>query len=110
MATSEKKRVNRSELVREYLKSAKPSERSPKMVVEALKAKGITVSTQLVSQVKNALKKKSRKKAASVAAKVRHKNNSDMQSWTIARDLLRSVGGDITVARKNLEIVFKLMS
>lgn len=105
---AEKTKVNKSELVREYLKSSK--DRSPKSVCEALKARGVTVSAQLVSQIKSKLIRKKRKNAASIAAKSRHSSNKELQSWTIARDLLRSVGGDIATARKNLEIVARLMS
>jgi aspartate oxidase len=103
------KSASRSELIREHLKSVGPSERGPRAVVEALKAKGITVSMGLVSQVKASSKKKSRKKAASIAAKSRHNKNAALESWVIAKNLLDSVGGDLSAARKNLEIVAKLL-
>lgn len=106
---AETKSVSRSALIREHLKSVSPSERGPRAVVEALKAKGITVSMGLVSQVKASSKKKSRKKAASVAAKSRHSKNAELGSWVIAKNLLDSVGGDLAAARKNLEIVAKLL-
>jgi hypothetical protein len=105
-----KKEVNRSEMVREYLKTLKPNQRSPKAVCEAMKEKGITVSQQLVSQVKLGFKKKARKNAARIAAKAKHKNSADFQSWTIAKELLRSVGGDLSAAKKNLELVSRLLS
>ena len=63
----------------------------------------------LVSQVKASSKKKSRKKAVSVAAKSRHSKNAELGSWVIAKNLLDSVGGDLAAARKNLEIVAKLL-
>lgn len=110
MAEKEK---SRSQIVREYLLSVKPSDRGPKAVVEALKAKGVTVSQQLVSQVKTTLKKKgSRKGGVSIATR-RNKSNraaSSMESWIIAKNLLSSVGGDLAAAKKNLEIVSKLLS
>lgn len=108
-----KKEVNRSEMVREYLKTLKPNQRSPKAVCEAMKEKGITVSQQLVSQVKLGFKKKNRKNAARVAVKTKDKKDkikSDFQSWTIAKELLRSVGGDLSAAKKNLELVSRLLS
>jgi hypothetical protein len=109
MATASKE-VNRSEMVREYLKTLKPNQRSPKAVCEAMKEKGITVSQQLVSQVKMGFKKKSRKSAAQSAVKTKNKIKADFQSWTAAKELLRSVGGDLSVAKKNLEIVSRLLS
>lgn len=106
---ADSKSVSRSQLIRDYLKTAKPSERGPKAVVEALKAKGVTVTMGLVSQVKATSKKKVRRKAASVAAKSRHSRNSQFEAWVIAKNLLGAVGGDLAAAKKNLEIVAKLL-
>lgn len=107
----EEVKVSRSHMVREYLKTASASESGPKAVVEALKSKGINVSQQLVSQIKSA-QKKSRKKTASTAAvatKRNGKSDASIASWIIAKNLLNSVGGDLTAAKKNLEIVSKLL-
>jgi hypothetical protein len=106
---ADSKSVSRSQLIRDYLKTAKPSECGPKAVVEALKAKGINVTMGLVSQVKATSKKKVRRKAASVAAKSRHSRNSQFEAWVIAKDLLGALGGDLAAAKKNLEIVAKLL-
>lgn len=102
--------VNRSELIRECLKNTKSwRERMPKAVSDALKAKGINVSTQLVSQVKSSLKKKTKRTKAKkqVAPKKQHEN---FQTWIFAKNLLNAVGGDLATAKKNLEIVSKLLS
>lgn len=111
MAEEEVKEVSRSQMIREYLKTASASESGPKAVVEAMKSKGINVSQQLVSQIKSALKTKTRKKAASAAAATKARSKSDVSvgSWLIAKNLLNSVGGDLAAAKKNLEIVSKLL-
>ena len=107
--TEEKK--SRSQMVREYLGSASPDQCGPTAVVKAFKEKGISISSQLVSQIKNGLKNKNKPKKNGVAVAKRSKNGSDnMESWVIAKNLLNSVDGDLSLAKKNLDIVARLMS
>lgn len=116
---AEKVEVSRSQAIRDYLKSARPSERGPKAVCEALKSKGIDVSQSLVSQVKNSIKKKSgrnKKRLLEMArtGKAKPKKNTDFSNafdtWILAKNLLKSVDGDLAEAKKNLEIISKLLS
>ena len=108
---TEEVKSSRSQLVRDYLNSVSPKERGPQAVVAALKERGITVSASLVSQVKMTMKTKKRK---SVKAKTNNKKkievDFDVKSCLIAKNLLASVGGDLQAAKKNLEIVSKLLS
>jgi hypothetical protein len=106
--TEEKK--SRSQMVREYLSSAAADQCGPTAVVNAFKEKGISISSQLVSQIKNGLKNKPTAKKGGVAVAKKSKNSSDMESWVIAKNLLNAVGGDLNLAKKNLEIVSRLMS
>lgn len=109
---TEEVKSSRSQLVRDYLNSVSPKERGPQAVVAALKERGITVSASLVSQVKMTMKTK--KKRKSVKAKTNNKKkievDFDVKSCLIAKNLLASVGGDLQAAKKNLEIVSKLLS
>lgn len=108
-ATSEEiANLSKSELIRRYLSSVGPKERGPKAVSEALKAKGILVTTGLVSAVK-ATSKTKRKKPLSKKDTSANKDQN-IQSWMIAKNLLNSVGGDLTIAKKNLEIVAKILN
>lgn len=109
---AEKVEVSRSQMIRDYLKSVRPSERSPTAVREALKAKGINVSHQLVSQVKSSLKNKRKKASKKSSAKVGASkgNKAVWETWILARNLLKSVDGDLVEAKKNLEIISKLLS
>jgi len=107
------KTVNRSEKIREYLKSVKPSDRSPKAVSDALKEKGIKVSPNLVSLVKMKLSgkpKKATKKAArkAIRPKARKVENPHAQ-FVLAKDFLNSAGG-IEQAKKILDFLGDLMS
>lgn len=109
------KTVNRSEKIREYLKSVKPSDRSPKAVSDALKEKGIKVSPNLVSLVKMKLggkPKKAAKKAtrkATIKLKARPKAENPHASFVLAKDFLNSAGG-IEQAKKILDFLGDLMS
>jgi hypothetical protein len=118
---AEKEVVNRSQAIREYLNSVKPSDRGPRAVSEALKAKGLSVSPQLVSQVKTSLNKKtsSKKKGrvydSSFSKKIKKSRPDWFQLESVdtlisAKNLLKSVGGDLNAAKKNLEIISKLLS
>ena len=85
MATVEK---SRSDMIREFLISAKkPSEKGAAFICEALKAKGITVSKQLVYQVKTAMRKKRRSASAKNAAVSKNRKASDVSSLLIAKNL-----------------------
>lgn len=120
---STKTEVNKSELIREQLKSMKPSERSPKAVVEALKKKGHTVSPTFVSVVKTKMKPKRKAKAsknrASTAAGKAWKTrwsgwgnflkNGKIENLVLAKDFLNSAGG-IDQAKRILDVVNKLVS
>jgi len=108
------KTVNRSEKIREYLKSAKPSERGPKAVADALKEKGIKVSPNLVSLVKMKMsgKKKTAKKAArkAIKPKSRPKARHDAHAHLVlAKNFISSAGG-FEQAKGILELVNNLMS
>lgn len=113
---AEKETVSRSQAIRDYLKSVKPSERGPRAVSEALKSKGINVTPQLVSQVKNSIKKKTKKNKKHLlemarTGKAKPKKNTDsFDTWILAKNLLKSVDGDLVAAKKNLEIISKLLS
>lgn len=111
--------ANKSQAIRDYVASVPPSKRGPSAVVEALKSKGIEVSSQLVSQVANRMKKKTRKamkkstkvaKAKAKRTKSAIKAGKEMETWIIAKTLLNSVGGDLAAAKKNLELVARLLS
>ena len=117
--------VSKSESIRSQLKSMKPSERSPKAVVEALKAKGISVNPGLVSLIKSKMNNKTKRKAkvakrrtsarASKAWKTRWKgwgeflNGGKMENLVLAKDFLNSTGG-IEHAKRILDVVNKLVS
>lgn len=114
MATKAEK--SRSDLIRECLASAKkPSEKGAAHIIDTLKQNGVSVSKQLVYQVKAALKKKRRRAAASIAANTRFnvsktKKKEDAQGWIIAKNLLDSFGGDLSAAKQSLEIVSKILN
>jgi hypothetical protein len=101
-------KVNLSEKIREHLKSIKPSDRSPKAVVEALKAKGIKVSPTLVAVIKgrmggNENKAKAKKKIARV------RTETNMENLLHAKNFLKAVGG-LKEAKGLLETVNSLIS
>jgi hypothetical protein len=117
MATKAEK--SRSDLIRECLASAKkPSEKEAAYIMDTLKQNGVSVSKQLVYQVKAALKKKRRRAAASVAANARFngskakkkKKKEDAQGLIIAKNLLDSFSGDLSAAKQSLEIVSKILN
>ena len=102
-----KVKENRSEKIREYLKSIKPYERSPKAVSEALKAKGTTVSPTLVSLVK--MKLNARKAKAMSASRARKAKESAWINDVIrAKHFVISSGG-LKEAKKLLEVVSRLI-
>jgi peptidoglycan hydrolase-like amidase len=111
-----KVKENKSEKIRDYLKSVKPSERSPKAVSEALKAKGTIVTPTLVSLVKMKMggkRKKARKpdRVAQIARKSASTRNNF--GWTDdvirAKDFISSTGG-VKQAKKLLDVVAHLIS
>lgn len=113
MAT-EKKEVNLSEKIREYLKNAKPSERSPVAVAKALKAKGFEVSTNLVSLQKNRLgMTKKRKKKKAIKAKARRSatkpSANGHHDLLLAKSFL-AFAGSIEKAKGLLDVVEKIRS
>jgi hypothetical protein len=107
-------KVNLSEKIREHLKSIKPSDRSPKAVAEALKAKGIKVSPTLVAVIKGrmggkATKAKVKAKARTKAAVVRTKTSTNMENLIRAKNFLNAAGG-IKEAKGLLDAVNSLIS
>lgn len=111
MTKTEKVEVNKSEQIRSYLKSVKPSDRGPTAVAEALKAKGIQVSAGFVSQIKNRMngKKVTKKKAIKPKRKATTKNMNAHQSLLSAKSFLDSAGG-LAEAKKLLDLVHSLIS
>lgn len=102
------KNLNRSEKIREYLKSVNPSDRSPKAVSDALNEKGIKVSPNLVSLVKMKFDpKKATRKA--IRPKARRKVENPHAQFVLAKDFLNSAGG-IKQAKKILDFLGDLMS
>jgi hypothetical protein len=110
--SSKKTEKSRSEMIRDHVSSASSeAEKSPSAIIEALKAKGISVTKQLVYQVKADMKKKRRRVAGKTAVAARNNNKSfDASSWLFAKNLLHSVGGDLKAAKENLEIVSKILN
>lgn len=119
--TEEKKveTVNKSELIRQHLKTMKPSERSPTAVAEAMTKKGVKVTPSFVSVVKLKMKTKGKKKPAKAkvrkkaAAKTSRNINSffkgDFGNLILAKDFLNATGG-VDQAKRVLDIVSKLVS
>lgn len=110
---STKVEKSRSELIREYLKSVRSEEqKKPTAVTAALKEKGIQVTPGLVSQIKNKLgNKKRRKKVKAVAKKTKvAKKEITLDNLIHAKNLLHVFNGDIKAARSALETVKKLIS
>ena len=108
-------KISRSQLIRDYLKSVSPKQRAPMAVVAALKELGTNVSVSLVSYVKHNMKLKKRsktvnKKIDKAGNKKKIEVDFDVKSCLIAKNLLASVGGDLQAAKKNLEIVSRLLS
>lgn len=111
MATVKKTEVNLSEKIREHLKNAKPSERSPVAVAKALKAKGFDVSPNLVSLQKNRLgMAKKRKKAIKAKARQVIKPSANgHQDLLLAKSFL-AFAGSIEKAKGLLDVVEKIRS
>jgi hypothetical protein len=108
--------VNRSEKIRDYLKTLKPSDRSPKAVADALTAKGVKVTPTLVSLVKRNMrlkaKGKSRKNAPAKAHKPRKvKTNKVMTLKEVAhaKEFLEMCGG-LANAKNFLGAVNEILS
>jgi hypothetical protein len=103
-------KVNLSEKIREHLKSIKPSDRSPKAVAEALKAKGIKVSPTLVAVIKGRMGGKKKVIKAKAKAKIaRVRTETSMENLLHAKNFLNSVGG-IKEAKGLLDAVNSLIS
>lgn len=97
------KKVNKSQLIREYLASSR--DKSPVSVVKALGAKGVKVSPGLVSVVKHG-----RMKAFSTRRLVRHAEALAKHSSALAdaRRFVERAGG-LEEALSLVEIVGKIM-
>jgi hypothetical protein len=106
MKTEEK---SRSQHIREYLLSVKPSQRGPTAVVQALKEKGISVTVNHVGMVKLALRGKSVMKRKANGSGRSGRAAMKNSGLIIARDLLKSCDGNLDNAWQNLQIVAKLL-
>ena len=103
-------KVNLSEKIREHLKSIKPSDRSPKAVAEALKAKGIKVSPTLVAVIKGRMSDKRKVIKAKAKKKIaRVRTETSMENLLHAKNFLKAVGG-LKEAKGLLETVNSLIS
>jgi hypothetical protein len=103
-----KAEVNKSQAIRDYLKANRKA--MPKAVVEALKAQGIEVSSQMVSTVKfNMSKKKGGKKRAAAASKS-SAGNGEMISVSALLDAKKLVEklGSIEKTKAALDALSKL--
>lgn len=101
MKTKEK---SRSQIIREYLLSLDPSERSPTKVSKALKEKGVDVTVHHVGMVKLYIRRSLEKKTK------KNKQVDNVDSILIAKRLLKHCNQDVSLANKSLEIVSKLLS
>ena len=114
MATAKKTEVNLSEKIREHLKNAKPSERSPVAVAKALQAKGFDVSPNLVSLQKNRLgmtsKKKNKKKAIKAKARRTTKPSANGHHALLLAKSFLAFAGSIEKAKSLLDVVEKIRS
>lgn len=97
-------KVNKSDEIRNYLKSAPPEKRMPKDVCEALAAKGIEVSNSFVSIVKSKFYNNNKKRVS----KKKVENNQDFGKLFLAKEYINAFGGDFSAAKKNLELFMKL--
>jgi hypothetical protein len=95
------KEKSRSQIIREYLLSLKPSEQSPTKVSEALKEKGVNVTVHHIGMVKLHIRRSLEKK---------REKNRNFDSILIAKSLLKHCNQNVGLANKSLEIVFKLLS
>jgi hypothetical protein len=88
---AKKSKVNKSQAIRDYLKTNRKA--MPKDVVEALKAKGIKVSPQMVSTVKfNMQKKKGKRRAAGRRASNGRPETVSLSSLLDAKKFVQTVG------------------
>lgn len=97
------KKLNRSEVIREHLRTAKDT--SPTAVVRALAKKGVKVSTGLVSVVKH-----SRRNGFNAVGLVRHADALAKHADALARArrFVEQAGG-LEEARSLVEVVGKIM-
>lgn len=105
---------NRSAMIRDLIASANTiKQKSAQHIVDNLASKGVSVSKQLVYQVRSAFRKDSRRKARISSSSSRRSTTlvkaKGLDTLIIAKNLLSSVGGDLKVAKSNLEIVAKLI-
>lgn len=93
----------RTQYIREYLAAAKPSNRGPTAVSKALRKRGIKVTVNHVGMVKLGM---------GLTKRMKKKNkisSFNLQSTIIAKNLLRSCRGDLTLAKNNLNLVSRLL-
>jgi len=102
-------KVNKSEEIRNYLRTAPADKRMPKDVVAALKEKGIDVGNAYVSIVKSKLMP-TKEKVQKKKSKEENVSTDSFDSLLLAKKYLNAFDGDVSLARKNLELVSKLIS
>jgi hypothetical protein len=97
-------KVNKSDEIRNYLRSAPPEKRMPKDVCEALAEKGIEVSNSFVSIVKSKFYNGNKQ----ISKKNKVGDNQDFGKLLLAKEYIKAFGGDFSAAKKNLELFIKL--
>jgi hypothetical protein len=97
----------RTQYIREYLSSAKPSERGPTATSKALRKRGIKVTVNHVGMVR--LEMGLTKRAKKKVSKKKVSNSFNLQSTIIAKKLLNACKGDLNLARTNLNLVSRLL-
>lgn len=104
-----KRKVNKSEAIREYL-TGRP-DAGPKEVGTALKKKGITVQPALVSNVKAALRRKANGDVLQLNGRRRGRPSKasmvNVNDLLLAREFCHRVGG-LAAARRAIEALAKL--
>jgi hypothetical protein len=98
-------KINKSEKIRETLYSLPVGERSPTKVASMLRAKGVKVTSSLVSVVKSVDKMK-RKSRISLDGS---RGNGDVKELVLAKKFLESVGS-VQRAKGLLEIVDRIVN
>lgn len=102
---------SRSQKIRDYLikikcdpkKRAKSNSKDgPTQIVKALEKKGIKVTIHHVGMVKLSLRKKP------ILIK-QNKNKSEIKDLIIAKKMLNCCNNDLNLAKRNLEVVSKLL-
>jgi hypothetical protein len=97
--------VNKSELVRNYLKKARRAK--PKRVVEEMAKQGIEVTPQFVSQTKSNMRKKKKAKRSANEAATEFFETVSLDTLLQAKRLAAQLGG-VAKAKEALDALAKL--